>query len=53
MSKHLWEVEHAYYGPEGSYWANWEKQGPYCQTYDSWAEFITEGGMADADLDMN
>ena len=50
---HLWEIEHPYYGPEGSYWANWAQQGPYIQSYESWQDFIDEGGMSDADLDMN
>jgi hypothetical protein len=53
MTQHLWEVDHPYYGPEGSFWANWSQQGPYIQKYESWQEFVDEGGMADADLDMN
>jgi hypothetical protein len=53
MTQHLWEVDHPYYGPEGSFWANWSQQGPYIQKYESWQEFVEEGGMADADLDMN
>jgi hypothetical protein len=53
MTQHLWEVDHPYYGPEGSFWANWAQQGPYIQKYESWQEFVDEGGMADADLDMN
>jgi hypothetical protein len=43
MSEHLWEVEHDYYGPEGSYWANQAQQGPYINRFESWADFAEEG----------
>ena len=37
--QHLWEVEHDYYGPEGSFWATQAQQGPYNEAYETWADF--------------
>lgn len=49
---HLWEVDHDYYGPEGSYWAGIE-QRPYIQRFSSWAEFAQPGSMWDAIEGLN
>ncbi len=44
--KHLWEIDHPYYGTTGNYYSN------ECHAeFKSWAAFIAEHG--DADLDMN
>lgn len=49
MSKHLWEVDHPYYCNEGNYYAGGREQ-PNTH-YKSWADFMSEFG--DADFDMN
>lgn len=50
---HLWERDHPYYGPSGSYWANFYDQQPYNHTFDSWADFVDGDSMYNADIDMN
>lgn len=47
--KHLWEVDHSYYCNESNYFAPGREQ-PTAH-YKSWADFISEEG--DSDLDMN
>lgn len=49
MSKHLWEVGHAYYCNEGNYYARGDQQ-PFAH-YKSFAEFMAEEG--DSDMDYN
>jgi hypothetical protein len=46
-TKHLWEVEHAYYCNEGNYYARESVES----SYRSWADFLAENG--DADMDYN
>jgi len=44
MSKHLWEVEHDYYGPDGSYYANSYQNAEWNREYNSWSEFADPDG---------
>lgn len=41
-TKHLWEVDHPYYGPEGR----------INEDYASWADFFEEMGAADPDMNL-
>lgn len=50
MSKHLWEVDHAYYCTEGGYFHS-QADHKTVHEFKSWAEFL--GEMGDADLDYN
>jgi len=50
---HLWEVEHDYYGPEGSYWANGIDQAPYINRFDSWFDYTDDGSMFDSMEGLN
>jgi hypothetical protein len=45
--KHLWEVDHPYYGTEGNYYS-----AECSNNYDSWAEFA-ETAFCSGDPDMN
>jgi hypothetical protein len=49
---HLWDVDHPYYGTEGNWFAAPASQDPCHYTFDSWADFKTDG-IYDADRDMN
>ena len=49
MSKHLWEIDHAYYCSHSNYFAPGNEQ-PYSR-YRSLSEFLAE--EADADIDYN
>lgn len=53
MAEHLWEVEHDYYGPEGSYWANGDKQRAYINEFASWADFVEGESMYSALKGLN
>lgn len=47
MTKHLWDVAHAYYCNEGNYYTNESVEGKY----PSFGDFLAEEG--DADMDYN
>lgn len=51
--KHLWEVDHDYYGPSGSYWASPMDESGYNNKYDSWAEYVAAEGMYSALTGLN
>lgn len=53
MSKHLWEVEHAYYGAASMYYVSPRDLAPYLEDYESWEQFVEGETYYDADLDMN
>lgn len=42
--KHLWEVEHDYYGPESNYFATGIQQREYSQHWESWSDFADGWG---------
>lgn len=50
MTKHLWEIDHPYYGPEGNYFANAEKTADYRHAMESWKAFQEEFSWMDDDL---
>lgn len=50
---HLWEIKHPYHGPDSNYFANSYQDEQYHSAFESWAEFVEDGGWADADLDYN
>jgi hypothetical protein len=53
VSGHLWEPEHDYYGPEAPYWGRPADYGDFIQRFDSWADFVSDGGMCSAALGLN
>lgn len=60
MSKHLWEVDHDYYGADHCYYANGHQTAEWNREYDSWAEFTEADGSlfgvsetAITDISMN
>lgn len=52
MTKHLWEIDHPYYGPEGNYYANSYQTAEWKHSFDNWGEFLKED-MSELDFDMN
>lgn len=42
-TKHLWEVEHDYYGASQCYYANFHQQAEWNREYTSWSEFSEDG----------
>ncbi|MCW2132904.1 hypothetical protein [Arthrobacter sp. VKM Ac-2550] len=53
MSNRLWEHEHDFYGPEGSFWGNGMQQSPYINRFDSWAGFVDGDSMHGAIMGLN
>lgn len=39
-TKHLWEVDHDFYGPDSCYYANYYQTQEWNHDYESWAEFV-------------
>jgi hypothetical protein len=53
MTTPLYESDHPYYGPEGSFWASPAKEADYHQRFASWKDFVEGDSMYDCDIDMN
>ncbi|ALY10580.1 hypothetical protein FDH86_gp045 [Arthrobacter phage Tank] len=49
----LFESDHPYYGPEGSYWASPAKEADYHHRFESWKDFAEGESFYNADIDMN
>ena len=47
MTKHLWEYDHDYYGPQGDYYANGYARSELTQVHASFEEFVAEWGAHD------
>lgn len=51
-SKHLWEIDHPYYCSEGSYWLPGTRWHEVHNEYETWADFLSEWGGNDPDLNL-
>lgn len=49
---HLWEINHPYYCEQGNYYVPGTRWHEVHNSYDSWAEFISEWGDADPDRNL-
>jgi len=49
--KHLWDVDHPYYCTEGGYFHT-QEHFPTIHSFGSWAEFLSDMGSSDEDLNL-
>lgn len=50
--RHLWEIDHPYYCNEGNFYASGTERHEVHSSYESWADFITEWGDSDPDMNL-
>lgn len=48
----LWEIDHPYYCTEGNYFVAGTRWDEVHSEYDSWADFISEWGDTDPDMNL-
>jgi hypothetical protein len=49
-TKHLWEVDHDYYGPDSNYFATGVQQRDYSNTFETFAAFFEDWGRTPGGL---